>query len=98
MGDAGAAMQFYRDVLCFRISDFIEFERSAGMPVKITFLHCNARHHSLAFMQMPAPRHLSHFMIEAGSLDDVGATYSLCQREGVPIATDPGTLWRSISE
>jgi len=88
--DADAMMTFYRDVLGLRVSDFIEFMRGDTL-VNMAFLHCNPRHHSLAFMQLPqAPRRLSHLMVEVNALDDVGRTYSLCEREGVPIAMSLG--------
>jgi extradiol dioxygenase len=83
--DAAAMLTFYRDLMGFRVSDYIEFS-PAGRPVTITFLHCNPRHHTLAFMQAPVPQRLSHFMIQVNALDDVGRTYSLCEREDVPIA------------
>jgi len=41
-------------------------------------------------MQFPAPRRLSHLMLEAREIDDVGRTYSLCEAEGVPIAMTLG--------
>jgi 2,3-dihydroxybiphenyl 1,2-dioxygenase len=85
VSDADATMHFYRDVLGLRVSDFIEFERMPGMLVTMAFLHCNSRHHSLAFMQFPSPRRLSHLMLEARSIDDVGRTYSLCEAQGIPI-------------
>jgi 2,3-dihydroxybiphenyl 1,2-dioxygenase len=89
--DASAAMTFYRDLLGLRVSDFIDFEREPGIGVHMTFLHCNERHHSLAFVERPgAARRLSHLMLEMRSIDDVGATFSLCEREGVPIAMSLG--------
>lgn len=84
--DADATMRFYRDLLGFRVSDFIEFERAPGLRVRMAFLHCNRRHHSIAFMQVASPRRLSHLMLEASDMDDVGRTYSLCERENVPIS------------
>ena len=93
--DAAAMMAFYRDLLGFRISDYIEFS-PAGRPVTMAFLHCNPRHHSLAFMQAPAaPKKLQHFMVEVNTLDDVGRTYTLCEREDVPIAL---TLGRHVND
>lgn len=89
--DAAAALTFYRDVLGLRVSDFIDFEREPGIGVHMTFLHCNERHHSLAFVERRgAPRRLSHLMLEMRSIDDVGTTFSLCEREGVPIAMSLG--------
>lgn len=88
--DADAAMRFYRDTLGLRISDFITFERM-GTPVTMAFLHCNPRHHSLAFMQLAAaPRRLSHLMLEVRDLDDVGRTFGLCEQRGEPIAMTLG--------
>ncbi len=87
--DFAASLAFYRDLLGMQISDFIRFERS-GLPVTLAFLHCNARHHSLAFAAAPAPRRLSHFMIQLQSLDDVGSTYDLCQERGLTIASTLG--------
>ena len=89
--DAPAAMHFYHDLLGLRVSDYIDFEREPGIPTHMTFLHCNERHHSLAFIERPhAPRRLSHLMLEMRSLDDVGRTFTLCEREGVPIAMSLG--------
>ncbi len=88
--DAEAMMAFYRDICDFRVSDFIEFQRGDDL-VTLAFMHCNPRHHSLAFMQLPSsPKRLSHIMLEVNSLDDVGSTYSLCEREGIPIAVTLG--------
>jgi 2,3-dihydroxybiphenyl 1,2-dioxygenase len=85
--DASAAMTFYHDLLGLRVSDFIDFEREPGVGVHMTFMHCNERHHSLAFVERPgAARRLSHLMLEMRSIDDVGKTFTLCEREGVPIA------------
>jgi biphenyl-2,3-diol 1,2-dioxygenase len=54
-----------------------------GVPVG-AFLHCNERHHSLAFMGIPgAPRRVQHVMLQTASLDDVGTTYDLCREQGL---------------
>jgi extradiol dioxygenase len=89
------AMRFYRDLLGMRVSDYIDFA-IGGHAVTAAFLHCNPRHHSLAFVEMPkAAQRLSHFMVEVNDLDDVGRTYSLCEREDVPIAQ---TLGRHVND
>jgi len=90
VANADASMHFYRDILGMRVSDFIEFERMPGTRVNMAFLHCNSRHHSLAFMQLQAPRRLSHLMLEALEIDDVGRTYTLCENENIPIAMTLG--------
>ena len=83
--------RFYCDVLGFRVTDFIHFPAAPGVVVDIGFLHCNPRHHTLAFIAMPnPPKRMHHFMLQLRSLDDVGLTYSLCQERGVPIVSTLG--------
>ncbi|NPU11217.1 biphenyl 2,3-dioxygenase [Bradyrhizobium sp. 83002] len=65
-------LAFYRDLLGFQVSDF-------GLtPYKLYFFHVNGRHHSFA-MVGSGRRTLHHFMVELGSLDDVGQGYDLAQ-------------------
>ena len=66
--DSSAAVEFYTEVLGFRVSDIW---RPGGSDV--VFLHCNPRHHSLALVAAPEAA-LYHFMLEARTLDDVGYT------------------------
>ncbi len=81
--DHQGALDFYQGLLGFRLSDY------ATRPFPITFLHTNARQHSLAFVQAPEDS-LHHVMIELFSLDDVGQGYDLAlQRENL-IATTLG--------
>jgi hypothetical protein len=58
-------------------------------------MHCNPRHHSIAFGVIPAPRRLMHFMLQCRQVDDVGSTYYLCQDQGVEIS---GTLGRHTND
>lgn len=70
--DVEPLLPFYRDLLGFRVSDY-------GLtPYKLYFFHINGRHHSFA-MVGSGRRALHHFMIEVGSLDDVGQGYDLAQ-------------------
>jgi biphenyl-2,3-diol 1,2-dioxygenase len=83
-------VRFYRDLLGFRVSDFTEV-RTANGTVRLAFLHCNPRHHSIAILEVPdAPKRINHIMLECNSLDDVGSGRDLCLRHGVPIAIDLG--------
>jgi extradiol dioxygenase len=60
----------------FGISDYVVSPDGAPLGA---FLHCNPRHHSLAFFQIPmGPRKIQHVMFETNSLDDVGTSYDLC--------------------
>lgn len=79
--DQDRSVRFYRDVLGMRISDYIRI---------MTFFHCNSRHHTVAMMAAKAPKRLNHFMLQLGSINDVGATYDLCQDQGVPIVRGLG--------
>ncbi|CCD91904.1 putative Biphenyl-2,3-diol 1,2-dioxygenase (23OHBP oxygenase) (2,3-dihydroxybiphenyl dioxygenase) (DHBD) [Bradyrhizobium sp. ORS 375] len=72
-------LTFYRDLLGFQVSDF-------GLtPYKLYFFHVNGRHHSFA-MVGSGRRTLHHFMVELGSLDDVGQGYDLAQLEDGRVA------------
>jgi len=78
-----ALLPFYRDVLGFRISDYSTKGR------KLYFFHLNSRHHSFAMVE--SGRHsMHHFMVELGSLDDVGQGYDLSQMEPDRIALTLG--------
>jgi 2,3-dihydroxybiphenyl 1,2-dioxygenase len=72
-------LAFYRDLLGFQISDF------GAMPLKLYFLHINGRHHSFAMVES-GRRSMHHFMVELGSLDDVGQGYDLAQGDNERIA------------
>ena len=79
--DRERSVSFYRDLLGLKISDFIR---------SLTFFHCNPRHHSLALIEAKAPKHLNHFMIQLGSLNDVGATYDMVQDSDITITRGLG--------
>ncbi len=72
------ALPFYRDLLGFRISDFI------NAPVCAYFLHVNPRHHSLALFEAGRSG-MHHLMVELYSFDDVGQGYDIAlgQRERI---------------
>ncbi len=74
---------FYRDLLGFRVSDYIL------RPFKAFFFHINPRHHSLALIE--TGRHgLHHLMVELYSFDDVGQGYDIALGEPERIATTLG--------
>jgi 2,3-dihydroxybiphenyl 1,2-dioxygenase len=72
--DIDAALAFYRDLLGFRISDFIR------EPITAYFLHVNPRHHSLALFHAPHVG-MHHLMVELYSFDDVGQGYDIALGE-----------------
>jgi 3,4-dihydroxy-9,10-secoandrosta-1,3,5(10)-triene-9,17-dione 4,5-dioxygenase len=78
------AVDFYRNRLGFRVSDYMP-----GGARDVVFLHCNPRHHSLALVAADAPQ-LYHFMLEARTLDDVGYTLDRLLAAGAPISAGLG--------
>ena len=40
------SVRFYRDLLGFRVTDFTDVTAPGG-KLRIAFLHCNPRHHSI---------------------------------------------------
>ncbi len=77
--DVEPLLPFYRDLLGFRVSDY-------GLtPYKLYFFHLNGRHHSFA-MVGTGKQGFHHFMVELGSLDDVGQGYDLAQLEDGRVA------------
>ena len=82
--DREEAVRFFRDVMGFRVSDYIDD------PLPVAFFHCNPRHHSLAVGQVGPIRGLHHVMFELKDLDDVGRTYDLCKEKNVPYSMELG--------
>jgi 2,3-dihydroxybiphenyl 1,2-dioxygenase len=74
--DVQKASDFYVNVLGFGVSDYTVIPR---VGLLASFMHCNGRHHSLAFFAVPgAPRRIQHLMLQTNSIDDVGSTYDVC--------------------
>jgi 2,3-dihydroxybiphenyl 1,2-dioxygenase len=72
--DINAVMPFYLDVLGFALSDYMQ------EPFRAYFLHINARHHSLALIEI-GRNGMHHLMVELFSLDDVGQSYDVALSE-----------------
>ena len=82
--DLDAAAAFYGDVLGFKHSDDIE------QGLKIRFLHCNARHHTVALAHVPGMVGMHHLMLEVGSIDDVGTGLDIVNERRIPLAMTLG--------
>jgi 2,3-dihydroxybiphenyl 1,2-dioxygenase len=65
--------EFYASVFGLGLSDYIRCEYF-GHKIDVTFMHANARHHSLAFGGAQLKR-IHHFMVQARSIDEVGMCY-----------------------
>ena len=74
---------FYREVLGFRLTDYIL------TPITAYFMHVNPRHHSLALIET-GKNGIHHLMVELYSLDDVGQGYDIALGEPERIATTLG--------
>src|SRR5258708_3471781 len=81
-------IQFYRDVLGFRPTDYIL------KPFKAYFFHINPRHHSLAFIDT-GKNGIHHLMVELCYLDDVGQGYDIALGKPEMIGT---TLGRHVND
>lgn len=78
--NATPVVPFYRDVLGFRLSDYMT------EPFSAYFFHVNSRHHSFALVEM-GKNSLHHMMVEMCNLDDVGQAYDIAQNEDLVSVT-----------
>jgi 2,3-dihydroxy-p-cumate/2,3-dihydroxybenzoate 3,4-dioxygenase len=88
VADTQRAHDFYTGVLGFRLSDWVNIDEH----VRLCFLRCNERHHSMAFAPCTpgkSPR-LQHVMFEVESLDDVMRSYHFMRTHNAPIGMGPG--------
>ena len=84
--DAEACLAFYRGVLGFKRSDWLNI----GPGMSGHFLRCTPRHHSVAFIQVGPFAALNHIMVEMTSLDAVGAALDRANRAGLKITRSLG--------
>lgn len=82
--EVDASVDFYTNVLGFRVSDYWR-----PGDDDVVFLRCNQRHHSLALVPASEPA-LYHFMVEARTLDDVGRTLDRHLDADAPISMTLG--------
>ena len=71
------SLSFLTEGLGFEQSDWLEMELAPGLTLEVRFLHCNARHHTVALARAPfdLPQVLHHVMFEMNERDDVGAAF-----------------------
>ena len=60
------------------------------MGLYVRFLHCNPRHHTLAFSAVPGMVGVHHLMIEVADPDDVGRAYDLVGATDHPVSMSLG--------
>lgn len=86
--DVQGAVDFYRDVMGFGLSDYMAWD-----DIEAVFLHCNQRHHTLAIMNEcggTKSGQFNHLMVEALSYDDVGYAYDVVRETGIPLIMEMG--------
>ena len=88
ISDLDRGIAFYEKI-GFSLSDFITAPVGPH-TLRIAFLHCNPRHHSVAMAQMPSKRRLHHFMVEVNEVDEV----LLARRRSVAQGHRTGELGR----
>ncbi|MGH6770039.1 MAG: VOC family protein [Xanthobacteraceae bacterium] len=86
--DINDVIPFYRDLLGFRLSDYMT------RPFNAYFFHANPRHHSIAFIET-GRNATHHLMMELFNLDDVGQCYDIALGEEGRIGV---TLGRHIND
>lgn len=82
--DLAAATDFYLGTLGFAHSDDID------MGLFVRFAHCNPRHHTLAFSELPGMAGVHHLMIEVADPDDVGRALDIVNERSIPLAMGLG--------
>lgn len=87
--DGPAAYSFYTATLGFRARNTMRLPAGGGPEGQqhetLWFLGCNRRHHTVGLLPMAGPGRLVHFMVEAGSLDDVGRAWDRAEVLRVPV-------------
>lgn len=87
VSDEAAYRRLYMDILGFRLSDHIDFP-NGGQGV---FLHCNGRHHSMAFGQLAGRKlGVGHIMMEVTDLEIVGRAYDKVLDGAAPLYSSLG--------
>lgn len=89
VADPAGYEAFYKQ-LGFAVSDYIDMAMGPDMVLPICFMHCNPRHHTLAFAPAPSPKKLLHLMLQTKALDDVGLVHDRAVKAGVPISMSLG--------
>lgn len=89
--DVDETERFFRDILGFKISDYITFIGPDSPPRRIVFFHVNPRHHSFNITSFHHnPGKLGHIMMQQKTIDDVGQTYDIVRERKIPLVMELG--------
>lgn len=83
--DAQQAVDFYSDVLGFRLSDIADFPWGT-----FYFLGCNPRHHSIAFVRSHKRTGTHHILCEVATTEEVGRALDRVRQHDVPLMATLG--------
>jgi len=81
--DLDAAFDFYTTVMGFRHRDSMAINLPNGMRLRLRFVGCNPRHHTIALTASQSPQGLRHMMVEADSIKTFGRTFARAREAGV---------------
>lgn len=81
--DLDAAFDFYTTVMGFRHRDSMAINLPNGMKLRLRFIGCNPRHHTIALTASQSPQGLRHMMVEADSIKTFGRTFARAREAGV---------------
>ena len=89
-----ATRDFYREILGFDDSDYMDVPNPDGSSCGLHFMHCGSpRHHSLGLYGVPAaifPAGCVHTMVEVTDMDEVGACLDRVNSRGIHIFSTLG--------
>jgi 3,4-dihydroxy-9,10-secoandrosta-1,3,5(10)-triene-9,17-dione 4,5-dioxygenase len=88
--DIKASQHLYRDLLGFHRRNTMRADLGDGKTVSMHFYGCNPRHHTLAIWGDEIPGHMSHFMVEGKTIDDVGRALDRCADNNVKMESGLG--------
>lgn len=81
--DLEAAFDFYTGTMGFRHRDSMAVPLPTGDKLRLRFIGCNPRHHTIALTASQSPQGIRHLMIEASSIKAFGQTYARARAAGV---------------
>lgn len=84
--DLDASLGFYRGLLGFSLTDYVEI----GPGMSVQFLRCTPRHHSVALTAVGPMSGLHHIAFEVPDIDQVGCALDRATRAEVPITASLG--------
>lgn len=85
--DIEESIKFYRDVLGLKVSGYMN---PPGV-FKVAFFHVkNGRYHTMATGEVPIPKKIMHFAVEANDFNDVGMALDRAVAADIPITSSMG--------